>query len=166
MSDVASFFLPLCSMADRLSHSGADAPLDERRTRHEIHVPLVRESPFQVAMGDAGMLAHDRFGAAALPPLDGREDAAMLVLRHGQDVMRFPASATAPAPGRSARRTAARSPVRAGAPGPGCRRHADQDVVEPRVQLHIARDVDLGRSRRTTSSMASRQSAAVADPRG
>src|SRR3712207_3893661 len=62
--------------------SSADAPFDERGTWHEVHVPLVGERSFQIAVCDARMLAHDRFGSGSLPPLDGGEHAAMLVLGH------------------------------------------------------------------------------------
>jgi hypothetical protein len=40
-------------------------------------------------MSDAGVLAHDRLRPASLPTFDREKDAAMLVLRHRQDVVRF-----------------------------------------------------------------------------
>jgi hypothetical protein len=61
--------------------SSAQAPSDERRSWYEMH-SLVGERPLKVAVGDAGVLAHDRLSPGPLAPLDGGQHAAVLVLRN------------------------------------------------------------------------------------
>ena len=60
--------------------------------------------------------------------------------RSGCDAI--PASATAPGPGRSARRRQRARPVELAREGLAAG-EIDQDVVKPRIQFHVAGDVDL-----------------------
>ena len=88
------------------------------------------------------MLPHDGFGPASLPPLDGAQDAAVLVLRHGENMMQL----RRPRLHRdeSARRGEGEraDPFELACQGRAIR-HGDQDPVKPRVQLDILQEIDL-----------------------